>query len=181
MPPHRRGQYRDPGTPSSPAGVDLAWIAGAKQFNQSYWWSFDYVKWRSGTPSTPPPPTTPPPPAVDSKAPSIAITAPAAGATIAGQVAVAVSASDDKGVTALKYYVDNAPVAVFAPPTGKYTWDTTASANGAHTLQVVALDAAGNTSQGVGVRHRGQLRGHHDQHHRAGRSPTTRARSSASA
>ncbi len=140
-------KYRDQGDAIFAGGVDLAWLAGAKQFNQSYMWSFDYVKWRSGTPSTPPPPTTPPPPPVDGKAPSIAITAPAAGATIAGQVTVGVSASDDKGVTALKYYVDKVPVAVFAPPTGKYTWDTTASANGAHTLQVVALDAAGNTSQ----------------------------------
>jgi hypothetical protein len=28
------------------SGVDSAWLDGAKQFNQTYWWSFDYVKWR---------------------------------------------------------------------------------------------------------------------------------------
>src|SRR5262249_25347214 len=41
-------RYRDQGDALFAAGVDLAWLAGPKQFNQNYWWSFDYVKWRSG-------------------------------------------------------------------------------------------------------------------------------------
>jgi hypothetical protein len=39
-------KYRDQGDALFAGGVDLAWLAGAKQFNQNYWWSFDYVRWR---------------------------------------------------------------------------------------------------------------------------------------
>jgi hypothetical protein len=28
-------------------GVKGAYLAGAKQYNQNYMWSFDYVRWRS--------------------------------------------------------------------------------------------------------------------------------------
>jgi hypothetical protein len=31
-------------------GVRGAWLTNAKQFNQSYFWSFDYVSWRSEAP-----------------------------------------------------------------------------------------------------------------------------------
>ena len=40
-------KYREQGDALFAAGVDGSWLDGAKQFNQSYWWSFDYVKWRS--------------------------------------------------------------------------------------------------------------------------------------
>ena len=138
-------KYRDQGDAIFSGGVDRAWLNNAKQFNQNYWWSFDYVLWRSG--GSTPPPTTPPPPPADRTPPSIAITAPAAGATISGQLAVGVTMTDNVAVASLKYYVDNVAVAVQSPPTGKYTWDTTTSANGTHTLQVVAADAAGNSSK----------------------------------
>ena len=32
-------KYRDQGDALFAGGVDLAWLAGAKQFNQNYWWS----------------------------------------------------------------------------------------------------------------------------------------------
>lgn len=40
--------YRVAGDQLFEAGVALAWLDGAKQFNQQYWWSFDFVKWRFG-------------------------------------------------------------------------------------------------------------------------------------
>lgn len=40
--------YRDQGDAIFVGGVNGAWLDGVKQFNQSYRWSFDYVKWRSG-------------------------------------------------------------------------------------------------------------------------------------
>ena len=49
-------KYRDRGDAIFAGGVDLAWLDGAKQFNQNYWWSFDYVKWRTGPIVTPPRP-----------------------------------------------------------------------------------------------------------------------------
>ena len=39
-------KYRDQGDALFAGGVDLAWLTSAKQFNQNYWWSFDYVRWR---------------------------------------------------------------------------------------------------------------------------------------
>ncbi len=40
--------YRDNGDTIFAGGVAGAFISGAKQFNQNYKWSFDYVEWRSG-------------------------------------------------------------------------------------------------------------------------------------
>jgi hypothetical protein len=39
--------YRDAGDQIFAGGVAGAWLGGAKQFNQNYRWSFDYVKWRT--------------------------------------------------------------------------------------------------------------------------------------
>lgn len=44
--------YRDKADAIFAGGVKGAWLDGAKQFNQSYRWSFDYVKWRSAPPGT---------------------------------------------------------------------------------------------------------------------------------
>jgi hypothetical protein len=38
--------YRDHGDQLFAGGVTRAWLDGPKQFNQNYWWSFDYVRWR---------------------------------------------------------------------------------------------------------------------------------------
>lgn len=49
---HQTGetQYRDQGDALFAGGVKHAFLDGAKQFDQSYRWSFDYVTWRSMTP-----------------------------------------------------------------------------------------------------------------------------------
>jgi hypothetical protein len=39
--------YRDRGDQLWQGGVEGAYLDGGKQFNQNYWWSFDYVAWRS--------------------------------------------------------------------------------------------------------------------------------------
>jgi Big-like domain-containing protein len=46
---HQTGltQYRDQGDALFAGGVRRAWLDGNKQFNQNYWWSFDYVRWRN--------------------------------------------------------------------------------------------------------------------------------------
>jgi hypothetical protein len=51
---HRTGldQYRDQGDALFAEGVRGAWLDGGKQFNQNYWWSFDYVRWRAAPPSS---------------------------------------------------------------------------------------------------------------------------------
>lgn len=40
--------YRDRGDQIFSGGVTGAWLDGGKQYNQSYMWSFAYVRWRSG-------------------------------------------------------------------------------------------------------------------------------------
>ena len=44
--------YRDRGDQLFKVGVREAYLDGAKQFNQSYRWSFDYLKWRQAAPLT---------------------------------------------------------------------------------------------------------------------------------
>jgi hypothetical protein len=44
-------QYRDQGDAVFAGGVTGAWLDGAKQFNQNYMWSPDYIRWRGGAPS----------------------------------------------------------------------------------------------------------------------------------
>jgi len=88
----------------------------------------------------------------DTTPPSLSITAPAAAATLSGDVAVTVDATDNVGVSGVQLKLDggnlsaedtSAPYAI--------TWDTTQAANGAHTLTAVARDGAGNTTTSVGV------------------------------
>src|SRR5207248_2205422 len=89
----------------------------------------------------------PPPPPADTTPPTVALTAPAAGATVSGTTSVTASASDDVGVVGVQFKLDGAslgPEDTSAPYAA--TWDTTGAANGAHTLTAVARDAAGNTA-----------------------------------
>jgi hypothetical protein len=49
---HQTGdtRYRDEGDAVFAGGVKFAYLGAGKQFDQNYWWSFDYVKWRTMTP-----------------------------------------------------------------------------------------------------------------------------------
>ena len=40
-------KYRDRADALFAPGVHNAYLAGGKQFNQNYWWSFDFVRWRT--------------------------------------------------------------------------------------------------------------------------------------
>ena len=88
----------------------------------------------------------------DTTAPTVAVSAPAAGTTVSGSVALAAEASDNVGVTSVKWYVDGLQVAEDADgaPWTK-TWDSSTVSNGSHTVHATASDAAGNaaTSQSL--------------------------------
>ena len=94
--------------------------------------------------------TCPPP---DNTPPTVSITSPASGATVAGTTNVTASAADNRGVTAVRFFVDGAFLAQDAAAPYSVPWDTTAVADGPHTLTATAHDAAGNqaTSSPVGV------------------------------
>ena len=83
--------------------------------------------------------------AADAVKPVVSVTAPAAGATVSGLATLSASASDNVGVTQVKWYVDGVEVAHDAAgPTWSTTWSTTTVADGSHTIFAKARDAAGN-------------------------------------
>jgi hypothetical protein len=83
----------------------------------------------------------------DTTRPSVAVTDPAAGATMAGTVAVRGTAADNVSVARVDVSVDG-QAAVRA--TGTTTWslalDSTRYANGGHTIAATAVDGSGNAS-----------------------------------
>ena len=92
--------------------------------------------------------------AAEQTPPSVSVTSPASGATVSGTATVAASATDNRGVSGVQFKLDGQNLgaedtsAPYSTP-----WNTTSSAEGAHTLSAVARDAAGNsaTSQSVSV------------------------------
>lgn len=90
----------------------------------------------AATDYVPPPDTTPP---------SVAITAPVDGDTLSGTAIVDLTASDDVGVVKVDLFVDDVYFVSDTTSPYSYALDTSALADGSHTLQAVASDAAGNT------------------------------------
>ena len=93
-------------------------------------------------------------PPSDSTPPSVSVTAPAAGATVSGDVSLAANASDNVGVESVQFRVDGENVGA-ADTSAPYSvsWDSRSVANGNRQVTAVARDAAGNsqTSGAVGV------------------------------
>ncbi|MCW5619758.1 MAG: S8 family serine peptidase, partial [Burkholderiales bacterium] len=80
----------------------------------------------------------------DKTAPTVSITSPAAGSTLSGTVSVSMNASDNKAVTRVDLLVDGKVVGSDTTSPYAISWNTAAVANGSHTLQAKAYDAAGN-------------------------------------
>ena len=80
----------------------------------------------------------------DVTAPSTSITAPANGAVVSSAVSVSATATDDVGVTKVEFFLDGALQATDTSSPYAWSWNTLATANGAHTLQSKAYDAANN-------------------------------------
>ncbi|HKQ59672.1 MAG TPA: LamG-like jellyroll fold domain-containing protein [Candidatus Polarisedimenticolaceae bacterium] len=88
----------------------------------------------------------------DATPPSVAITAPAGGATVAGNVTLAASAQDSVGVAGVQFRLDGATLgAEDTLPPYELGWNSTSAADGTHTLTALARDAAGNTRLSSGV------------------------------
>jgi hypothetical protein len=80
----------------------------------------------------------------DTTPPTTSITSPASGSTLSGSITVSATASDNIGVTRVELWMDGALKATATAAPYSFTWNTTASTNGSHTLQTKAYDAAGN-------------------------------------
>jgi len=87
-------------------------------------------------------------------APHVAVSSPGAGSQVGGDaVSVTVDASDDRRVDGVEFLVDSVVTASDNTAPYAFTWNSTAVANGSHTLSARATDDAGNvaTSPGVAV------------------------------
>ena len=88
----------------------------------------------------------------DAVLPTVAITAPAGGATVSATTTVTASASDNVGVAGVQFKLDGANLGAedTASPYS-LSWNTTATSNGSHALTAVARDAAGNQRTSAAV------------------------------
>jgi hypothetical protein len=86
--------------------------------------------------------------------PTVTMTSPALGATLAGNATVAATASDQVSVTGVQFLLDGAPLgSVVTTPPYSLIWNSTTVADGAHTLAARATDGAGlsTTSSTVSI------------------------------
>lgn len=83
--------------------------------------------------------------------PTVAITAPADGAVVSGDVVVAVSAEDENGVEGVDVLVDGVLIGSDATPPYQVVWDTVDTGDGAHTLVARAVDPSGNEAESAPV------------------------------
>lgn len=92
-------------------------------------------------------------PPSDTTPPTVAIASPTGGATVSGNVAVSVSASDNVGVARVDLLVNGATVATSNVGPWQFTWSSSSVPNGSAILSAKAYDAAGNvtTSSAVSV------------------------------
>ncbi len=127
------------------------------------WWYWDgwktWDQWRAvpqdvsgtvttGTLTPPSPPSSGP----DTTAPTVAISTPPESSTVSGTVTITASAWDSVGLVGVQFKIDGANLGsedAVAPYSA--SWNTTAYANGAHTMTAVARDAAGNTATTPGL------------------------------
>src|SRR3989344_1891825 len=80
----------------------------------------------------------------DTQAPVTSISSPASSSIISGSVTVTATASDNVAVTQVELWRDGVLFLTDTSFPYSFVWDTAASANGSHTLQTKAYDAAGN-------------------------------------
>jgi len=88
----------------------------------------------------------------DTTAPTISLTAPAAGTIVTSTVAISGSAADNIGVAGVQFRLDGANLgAEVATPPYTAKWNTTTTPDGVHVLTAVARDAAGNKATSAGL------------------------------
>jgi len=77
------------------------------------------------------------------QAPKVAVSYPLDGLVVAGTVAAKATASDDKGIVRVDYFLDDVLLGSVTTAPYDYNWDTTKTADGRHTLKVTAVDTLG--------------------------------------
>ena len=90
---------------------------------------------------------------IDTVAPTVAITSPASGATVSGNVKITATASDSggSGVAQVRFNADGVLVGTSKSSPYSVTWNARKVATGQHTLTAVAQDVAGNSQQSASI------------------------------
>jgi subtilisin family serine protease len=78
--------------------------------------------------------------------PTVAITSPAADETVSGGVSLQASASDDRQISSVTFYVDGRWLGNITSAPYSMTWDSAGETNGSHTVTATAYDAQGNSA-----------------------------------
>ena len=81
--------------------------------------------------------------------PSVIVTNPANNSTVSGTVVVTATATDDRGVAQVEFFVNNARIGVVDADGSdgwSATWDTTTYSEGIHTVSATATDTGSQTS-----------------------------------
>jgi len=88
-----------------------------------------------------------PPPGPDDP-PTVTLTAPTAGSTVAGVVTTTATAGDDLGVTQVEFFADGVSLGVDGNGADGWSvsWDTTGSADGSVVVAATATDTGGQTA-----------------------------------
>jgi len=91
------------------------------------------------------------PGAADTTPPTVSVSAPAGGATVAGSTTISADATDAGGVNHVDFLVDGAVVATDATAPYSTAWDTTTVADGSHAITARAVDNATNQATSAPV------------------------------
>jgi large repetitive protein len=84
---------------------------------------------------------------IDTQAPQVSITNPAAGSVLSAPITVEATASDASGIARVDFFLDGGLAISRTAAPYSYAWNTDASAEGPHTLRVVAVDGAGRSGE----------------------------------
>jgi hypothetical protein len=87
----------------------------------------------------------------DTTAPTVSLTAPTAGSTLAGTIALTATASDNVGVSKVEFYVDGTLKGTDSASPYSLSLDTTTLTNASHSFTAKAYDAAGNVTTSAAV------------------------------
>lgn len=138
--------YRTLGSQLLNTSVQNAYTGTHKHFNQQFRSSGHTVAYLGDSGGSTPPPSQ------DTTAPVVSLTAPSGGQTVSGTITAAATASDDTGVAGVQFYIDGQPYGVEdASAPYSVSINTTAFANGSHTITARARDAAGNVGNSAVV------------------------------
>jgi N-acetylneuraminic acid mutarotase len=83
--------------------------------------------------------------------PTVTLTAPAEGATVSGIISLTATASDDRAISKVAFFVGTTQVGIDYAPSYSFSYNTRAMPNGAQVLTAKAYDAAGNVSTSAPV------------------------------